>query len=147
MEMCSYITWYAEVELTPWVVRSWMCQGKKKASAHLCISFFTLPLSVSFSLTLFTQYLPSLMSAHCTQGPRVSVQFLFWHPFLITHVNDWSPGLGRGEQRWKSLLHDGCVQVQDSFCCRVRGKRIPRWPGNWEIKFWAPAIWTKDSPY
>lgn len=95
---------------------------EKKASAHLCISFFTLPLSVSFSLTLFTHYLPSLMSAHCTQGPRVSVQFLFWHPFLITHVNDWSPGLGRGEQRWKSLLHDGCVQVQDSFCCRVWGE-------------------------
>lgn len=35
------------------------------------------------------------MSACRTWGPRVSVQFLFWHPFLITHINDWSPGLGR----------------------------------------------------
>lgn len=76
--------------------------GKKlkvsEKPAHLSISFFFLPLSVSFSLTLFTHDLPSLMSACCTQGPCASVQFLFWHPFLITHVNDWSPGLGRGSR-------------------------------------------------
>lgn len=38
------------------------------------------------------------MSSRYTQGPWVSVQFLFWHPLLITHVNDWSPGLGIGSR-------------------------------------------------
>lgn len=82
--------------------------GKKlKVYINLLISaspfslLLSLILLVSFppSLSLsgyVTHHLPSLMSARRTWGPRVSVQFLFWHPFLITHVNDWSPGLGRG---------------------------------------------------
>lgn len=89
---------------------------KTCTSQHLI--FPPLSLCVSFSLTLFTHYLPSLMSARFTQGPRASVQFLFWHPFLITHVNDWSPGVGRGSGDGSPCYMMGSAimsQVQDSF--------------------------------
>lgn len=83
---------------------------------HLSISFFFFFPSMSFFLTLFTIDLPSLMSICCTQGPWESVQFLFWHLFLITHVYDWSPELGRG--------------CRDGSPCYMMALRLSQSPGQ-----------------
>lgn len=99
---------------TPWVVGPLMCQKNLHISSH-----FSSP--PSLSQTLFTQHLPSLMSPCRTQGPPASVQFLFWHPLLITHVNDWSPGLWQRAAEMGALVTwrlCDYVQVQDGFCWR-----------------------------
>lgn len=117
--------------------------------AHLSISFFLLSLSVSFFLTLFTHSLPSLMSARCTGSlSECTVSVLTPVPnytckWLITWTRE-------GQQKLKSLLLDGSMIMSKFGTVSAAGnsrKGYLQWPESWEIKFWAPDVWTKDSPY
>lgn len=73
----------------------------------------------------------------CHTSPRAHVPSLFWHRPLITDVNDWSPWLHcKGGSRppiaFDRIWRSGTV---------VSG--YPAYPTRWEIRFWAPANWTK----